>query len=57
MFELIRPISELWGLKTAEVSAFPSVERKGKYFQYAFSRGPDGKWNFERKPAKVFAND
>ena len=56
-FELIRPISELWGLNVANVSAFPSVQRKGKYFTYVFSRSSDGKWNFERKPAKVFIND
>jgi hypothetical protein len=57
MFELIRPVSELWGLKVAEVSAFPTVQRKGKYFIYVFSRGAEGKWRFERKPAKVFVND
>lgn len=56
-FELIRPISELWSLNVASVSAFPSAQRKGKYFIYAFSRNSDGKWNFERKPAKVFVND
>ncbi|MDS4042489.1 MAG: hypothetical protein RKP20_15110 [Candidatus Competibacter sp.] len=56
-FELIRPISELWSLNVASVSAFPSAQRKGKYFIYAFSRNLDGKWNFERKPAKVFVND
>jgi len=56
-FELIRPISELWGLKVASVSAFPSVQRKGKYFVYAFARNADGNWKFERNPAKVFIND
>jgi hypothetical protein len=56
-FELIRPISELWGLKVANVSAFPTVQRKGTYFIYAFSRNAQGKWNFERKSAKVFVND
>jgi hypothetical protein len=56
-FELIRPISELWGLDVANVSAFPSVRRKGHYFLYIFSRNSDGKWTFERKPAKVFIND
>ena len=56
-FELIRPTSELWGLKVAQVSAFPFVERKGKYFTYTFSQGSDGNWGFERKPAKVFIND
>jgi len=57
IFELIRPISETWGLSVAEVSAFPAVERKGKYLNYAFSRSSDGKWSFERKPAKVFITD
>jgi len=56
-FELIRPSSELWGLNVANVSAFPSVKRKGRYYLYIFSRGSDGKWNFERKPTKVFIND
>ena len=56
-FELIRPISELWGLTVASVSAFPSVQRKGKYFMYVFSRNGDGQWNFERKLARVFVND
>jgi hypothetical protein len=56
-FELIRPISELWGLKVANVSAFPKVERKGHYFIYVFSRGSDGSWTFDRQPAKVFIND
>lgn len=56
-FELIRPISELWGIKQASVCAFPSVQRKGKYFIYNFSQNADGKWSFERKPAKVFIND
>ena len=56
-FELIRPISELWGLNVANMSAFPSIQRKGKYFSYAFSLNLEGKWNFERKLAKVFVND
>ena len=56
-FELIRPISELWGLPIATVAAFPSVQRKGRYLLYAFSRGADGRWNFERKLEKVFIND
>lgn len=56
-FELIRPISERWGLNVASVSAFPSAQRKGKYFIYSFSRNAEGRWDFERKPAKVFVND
>jgi len=56
-FELIRPISELWGIHVASVAAFPAVQRKGKYLLYAFRRGAEGKWSFERKPEKVFIND
>jgi hypothetical protein len=56
-FELIRPISELWGLQAAQVSAFPRVERKGRYFLYVFTRNPDGTWSFTRKQEKVFIND
>ncbi len=56
-FELIRPISELWGIDVASVAAFPAVQRKGKYFLYAFSRSAEGKWSSERKAEKVFIND
>ena len=56
-FELIRPISELWGLEKAEVSVFPTTKRKGAYDIYYFKRNADGKWTFERKPAKVHIND
>src|SRR3954462_12705845 len=56
-FELIRATSELWALNAADVSAFPSVQRKGRYLAYVFSRNSDGRWSFERKPAKVFVND
>ena len=57
VFELIRPVSELWGLATASVSAFPTQARKGRYFTYLFTRDPSGKWTFERSEAKVFMND
>ena len=57
VFELIRPISELWKLKVANVSAFPKVERKGQYFIYVFTQSPQGAWTHERKPAQVFVND
>jgi hypothetical protein len=57
VFELIRPISELWGLDVANVSAFPTVNRRGKYFIYLLSRNSDGNWTFQRKAAKVFIND
>jgi hypothetical protein len=57
VFELIRPAPELWGLKTAVVSGFPSVERKGRYEIFIFTRGSDGRWSVTRQSAKVFAND
>lgn len=57
VFALIRPISELWGLARASVSAFPSITRKGKYFTYVFSRDAGGQWTYQRTEAKVFAND
>lgn len=30
-FELMRATSEQWGFRTAELAAFPSLERKGRY--------------------------
>jgi hypothetical protein len=56
-FELVRATSELWGFKTAELSAFPKIERKGHYDFYAFERAADGKWSFKREDRKVFATD
>lgn len=56
-FELIRPVSELWRIDTAEIHAFPSTERKGAYDIYLFKRNPDGKWTFDHQEAKVFIND
>ena len=56
-FELLRPISELWGFNKAEIYVFPSTERKGPYDIYYFKRNFDGKWTFDQHPAKVFAND
>ena len=43
VFELIRPVSEQWGFNHATISAFPTTQRKGKYYIYAFTRAPDGK--------------
>ena len=57
VFELIRPASELWGFKSAEISGFPAVERKGRYEIFAFTRGADGRWSVARHSAKVFATD
>ena len=57
VFELIRPVSEQWGFNRATISVFPTTQRKGKYYIYAFTRAPDGKWTFGRHSAKVHTND
>src|ERR1043166_7001507 len=41
VFELVRPVSEHWGFKTATLSGFPTLERKGKFDFYIFSRAED----------------
>jgi hypothetical protein len=56
-FELIRPISEQWGIDKAQVAAFPTTRRKGRYYLYIFTRQPQGARGFERRQEKVFIND
>jgi len=57
VFELIRPVSELWRFKTAVLSAYPTTARKGLYDIYTFIQTSDGKWNVDRKTMKVHVND
>ena len=57
VFELVRPVSEQWGFRSASMSAFPTLQRKGRYDLYGFERHADGHWSFTRSDAKVFAND
>jgi hypothetical protein len=57
VFELIRPISELWRFNNATINAFPTAQRKGRYDIYAFKRDRAGNWSFDRHPAKVYVND
>ena len=57
VFELARPVSEHWGFKTATLSGFPTLERKGKFDFFIFSRGEDGAWSCKHEKRKVFAND
>jgi hypothetical protein len=45
-FELVRPISEQWGLRTAEVGAIPTLEHRGPYDVYHFRQAADGSWSF-----------
>jgi hypothetical protein len=56
-FELIRPISELWGLKHASVAGFPTMTRKGRYDVFVFDRTADGAWKSTRSTRKMFATD
>jgi hypothetical protein len=44
VFELIRPISEQWGFKSATLSAYRTPQRERTYDLFIFNRGDDGKW-------------
>ncbi|HZP67507.1 MAG TPA: hypothetical protein VFB32_14485 [Rudaea sp.] len=57
VFELIRPAAETWGLTTATVARFPTLERKGHYDFFAYARAPDGTWAHKREDRKVFSTD
>lgn len=57
VFELVRPVSEQWGFKSATLSVFSSTVRRGRYYIYAFKQAPNGSWSFERSTAKVHIND
>lgn len=57
VFELVRPVSEQWGFRTASLAAFPTLKRRGRYDRYRFERQGDGRWTVSRSEAKVFAND
>ena len=57
VFELIRPISEQWKIDKAELSAFPTLKRKGIYYIYTLERNLHGKWDYKRHLAKVHIND
>ena len=45
-FELVRGVSEQWGLREATVAAIPTLEyRGGPYDLYLFRRQADGHWS------------
>lgn len=48
--ELIRPLSEQWGLKQATVAGFPTTaaDHKARDDLFAFERGADGRWSSKR---------
>ena len=46
VFELVRPVSEQWALRSAEVAAIPTLEHTGPYDVYEFQQKPDGSWSF-----------
>ena len=45
VFELIRPISEQWGLSTAGVTALRTPDRRGTYDVFTFTRSASGAWS------------
>ena len=45
VFELIRPISEQWGLPTATVAALRSPDRTGTWDVFVFKRSGSGGWS------------
>jgi len=57
VFELVRPVSELWGFRSAQLAGFPTPKRKGPYALYLFTRGADGRWTYSVERRKVFASD
>ena len=57
LFELIKPISDLWQINHALVVAFPTLQRKGTYYINSVDKQPDGTWIFKESKAKVHIND
>ena len=49
-FELIRPISERWGLGTATVTALRTPERTGTYDVFIMTRSATGTWSHTVQP-------
>ena len=47
VFELIRPLSEQWGMKLATVAALRTPERTGTWDVYIFRRSVSGDWSHE----------
>jgi hypothetical protein len=50
VFELIRPLSEAWGLSSASISALRTAERTGTYDVFGFTRTADGAWSHTSLP-------
>ncbi len=50
VFELIRPISEQWGLPMATVTALRTPDRTGTYDVFAFKRSASGDWTHTSQP-------
>lgn len=49
VFELIRPLSEQWGLPSATVTALRSPDRTGTWDVFAFERSTSGAWSHTRQ--------
>ncbi len=57
VFELVRPASETWGFNSASIARFPTIERKGHYDFFLYTRAANGSWSYERSARKVFSTD
>jgi hypothetical protein len=49
VFELIRPLSEQWGLPSATVTALRSPDHTGTWDVFSFQRSPSGDWSLTRQ--------
>lgn len=57
VFELIHPLSEQWHFTKAQMTAFPTLRRKGVYYLYTMERRADGTWGVRRTTAMVHNGD
>jgi len=57
VFDLIRPVSEQWGFKTAVLSAYLTTSRKGPFDDYRFTQKSDGTWHVDRHAMNVHLNE
>jgi hypothetical protein len=53
VFELIRPASELWGFRRAQLFGFPTLQHERARECFIFVREADGTWRVERQPLRA----
>jgi hypothetical protein len=57
VFEAIRPLSEALGVTSAEVCAFPTLVRKGRFEIFSYSRDAAGSWTSKRSEMKLSGSE